>query len=103
MLSLSRDKTNLNDLINEDWINTLLKLSGLQKPEKILEQRNIPPDYDIIIEALKCLCNLVFNSHTVQRISIKNGTLEGIIKRLLTYRQVLVTDHLLIFYTILVF
>lgn len=82
---LSRDKTNLNDLINEDWINTLLKLSGLQKPEKILEQRNIPPDYDIIIEALKCLCNLVFNSHTVQRISIKNGTLEGIIKRLLTY------------------
>lgn len=76
----------MNELITEERINILLKLSGLQKPEKILEKKIIAPDYDIIIEALKCLCNLVFNSSAAQKICCRNGTLEGIIKRLLTYR-----------------
>lgn len=36
----------------------------------------------VIVEALKCLCNLAYNSTKVQAICSNNGTLDGIIRRL---------------------
>lgn len=45
------------------------------------------PSDNIIIESLKCLCNLVFNSKAVQDLCQKNCMNEGIICRLRTYRE----------------
>lgn len=36
----------------------------------------------VIVEALKCLCNLAYNCSKVQSICSCNGTLDGIIRRL---------------------
>lgn len=70
-------------MICDKWMNILLYHSDLkEQPEQIY----VSPNYNVIIEGLKCLCNLVFNSPVASTIASKNGTLEGIMKRVLTYR-----------------
>lgn len=71
----------MDDIVEEKWIDKLLHLSGLKHIDT--EQNN---DNIIVIEALKGLCNLVFNSKVVQVICAKNEMVESITKRLLTYR-----------------
>lgn len=39
------------------------------------------------IEALKCLCNLVFQSTSCQEIFLRNAAVEGIVNRLKTYKD----------------
>lgn len=38
-------------------------------------------------EAMKCLCNIIFNSPHAQALISKNHSLEGILKRLQTYKD----------------
>lgn len=87
--NFSRDKTQLDDVVCEKWINTLLELSGLYQltvadDEQLPEQT---PNNSTIVESLKCLCNLVFNSVSVQKMCTKNCMTEGIICRLRTYKE----------------
>ncbi|GLV37142.1 ric8a [Carabus blaptoides fortunei] len=81
---LSRDKTGLNEIICDNWMNILLYHSDLKEQP---EEKSVSPNYTVIIEGLKCLCNLVFNSSVASTISSQNGTLEAIMKRVLTYRD----------------
>ena len=40
-----------------------------------------------MLEALKCLCNMIFNSTCAQALCAKNHSIEGIVIRLRTYRD----------------
>ncbi|XP_065225602.1 synembryn isoform X2 [Planococcus citri] len=77
---LSRDKVNLEKCINDQRIEDLLEHAALKgtNAEKVDKFK----EHAIIVEALKCLCNMTFNSAKVQTICSTNGTLEGIIRRL---------------------
>ena len=43
--------------------------------------------FTVMVEAQKCLCNIIFNSSPAQRICSANGCVEGIVQRLKTYED----------------
>lgn len=75
---LSRDKTNLNQINNEQF-ELLLNIGNIGS-------KNIKCSSELMIEALKCLCNLVYNSTKCQEMSANTVAAEGIVKRLRTYK-----------------
>lgn len=77
---LSRDKTYLNETINADQFDTLLEMAsiGTQSQRHPTETQT---------EALKILCNLVFQSKKCQELCLKNSAVEGILKRLRMYKD----------------
>lgn len=77
---LSRDKTYLNETINDEQFDCLLELAaiGVQQGQMTT---------DIQTEALKILCNLVFQSPKCQELCLKNSAVEGILRRLRTYKD----------------
>lgn len=77
---LSRDKTYLNQAITVDQFDVLLNIANIgAKNENI-------SDPAIIVEALKCLCNLVYQSTNCQMMCLKNASIDGIVRRLRTYK-----------------
>lgn len=84
---LGRDKTYLDQVIDEAQVDCLLSLADIGA--KVGETAAATPDNTsepLIIEALKCLCNLVFNSTQCQEMFSKNNAAEGIIRRIRTYK-----------------
>lgn len=77
---LSRDKTYLNETINDDQFDCLLEIASIG----VQNQQHAP---DIQTEALKILCNLVFQSPKCQELCLKNSAVEGILKRLRTCKD----------------
>lgn len=77
---LSREKSHLNQTITNEQIDCLLNIANIG-------QNNIETTATVSAEALKALCNLVFQSTKCQELCLTNATLEGIIKRLRTYRE----------------
>ncbi|XP_020285190.1 synembryn [Pseudomyrmex gracilis] len=78
---LSRDKTNLNELVTDDAINIILQNAGLTK---ICEGDQI--SYTIVTtESLKLLCNLLFNSVKIQQSKILISCLPHLIDRIKNY------------------
>jgi Guanine nucleotide exchange factor synembryn len=78
---LTRDKTYLNETINEDQFDCLLDAASIGA-ENVQHRPN-----DIQTESLKILCNLVFQSPKCQELCLKNSAVEGILKRLRTYKD----------------
>lgn len=76
---LSREKSYLNQIISSEQIDSLLNIANIGS-------HNIAVSSSISVEALKCLCNLVFQSTKCQEMCLKNASIEGIVKRLRTYR-----------------
>ena len=87
---LSRDKTYLNETINEEQFDCLLNIANIGMFNQQME-------CEVQIEALKILCNLVFQSPKCQESCLKNSAVEGIVKRLRTYKWVL---HFLLIFTL---
>jgi Guanine nucleotide exchange factor synembryn len=87
---LTRDKTYLNETINEDQFEVLLDaaLIGTHYHESSNEVQT---------EALKILCNLVFQSPKCQELCLKNTAVEGILKRLRTWKDQYVDYHIKFF------
>ncbi|KAK2175329.1 hypothetical protein NP493_722g02070 [Ridgeia piscesae] len=84
---ISRDKSGLDTLMTTDLLATLVQHSGLgsySKGEVITKQEGDP---SVMLEAQKCLCNIIFNSPAAQRVCSGNGCVEGIIQRLKTYKD----------------
>lgn len=86
---LSRDKTHLEVLTSEHTMNSLVHHTGLemyaqQHSDSVTIQEG---DYTVMVEAQKCLCNLIFNSQVAQRVCCTNGCIEGIVQRLKTYKD----------------
>lgn len=78
---LSRDKTHVNQAITAEQFDTLLNIANIGK-----QNENIS-DPTIIVEALKCLCNLVYQSTNCQMMCLKNAAIDGIVRRLRTYKD----------------
>ncbi|CAE1329538.1 Synembryn-A [Acanthosepion pharaonis] len=85
----SRDKNNLDMLVTDDNLKLLMKHAWLQHFAK--ESNEIATiqdgDTDVIVEAQKCLSNLIYNSQNAQRSCSMNGCVEGIVQRLKTYKD----------------
>lgn len=79
---LSRDKTHLNQSITVDQFDSLLNIANIGS-----HNENIS-DPAIVVEALKCLCNLVYQSTSCQMMCLKNASIDGIVRRLRTYKYV---------------
>lgn len=77
---LSRDKTYLNQTITNEQFDSLLNIANIGNHNVNVK------DTAISVEALKCLCNLVFQSTNCQTMCLKNAAIEGIVKRLRTYK-----------------
>jgi Guanine nucleotide exchange factor synembryn len=78
---LSRDKSYLNETINEHQFEVLLNIANIGA-------NNLNLDVAVQSEALKCLCNLVFQSQRCQEYCLKNACVDGIVRRLRTYKDV---------------
>lgn len=83
---LSREKSGLEIISTESTIKTLLNHAGLITPSNEVNSGTIQ-DFVVIVEAQKCLCNIIFNNSTAQRICSTNCCIEGIIHRLKTYKD----------------
>nr|XP_034185671.1 synembryn [Osmia lignaria] len=77
---LSRDKTDLNYLITNERINIILENAALKDTDVDQVSYN-----NVIIEALKLLCNLIFNSTKVLQILPNTSCLPCLIKRMIKY------------------
>ncbi|XP_003220938.2 synembryn-B [Anolis carolinensis] len=65
---LSRDKQVLVPVTTKKNMQILMKLAKLDSLEDPLEDMT---DFPVIVEALKCLCNIVFNSPAAQKLSLE--------------------------------
>lgn len=85
----SRDKNNLDILVTDDNLKLLMKHAWLQYfANESNEIETIQDgDTDVIVEAQKCLSNLIFSSQNAQRSCSMNGCVEGIVQRLKTYKD----------------
>ncbi|XP_032671271.1 synembryn [Odontomachus brunneus] len=78
---LSRDKTNLDDLITDNAIKIILLNAGLTK---ICDEEQI--SYTVVmIESLKLLCNLLFNSIRMQQSKVLISSLPYLMDRVRNY------------------
>lgn len=93
-LCFSRDKEYLDDIMDEARIDKLLVRSDLKSVEV---NNDVKTSDEVQLEALKCLCNLVYNSKAVQIICETNELLENIFKRLVQYRDLEYLDEIKFF------
>ncbi|XP_055947522.1 synembryn-A-like isoform X2 [Argiope bruennichi] len=85
---LGRDKVNLDQLFTRENLGTLVNLAGLvAEEEEIANHCTSVSDPRVIIEAQKCLCNLIYNCSLAQKTCSNNGCVEGILLRLRTYKD----------------
>lgn len=80
---LTRDEESIHtNQIVEDF-NCLLKLADLTPLKQMVSTPQDPNSTETVMEALKCLCNIVFLSTTCRQICLKNGAIDGILKRVI--------------------
>uniref|UniRef100_A0A674HLA3 Synembryn n=1 Tax=Taeniopygia guttata TaxID=59729 RepID=A0A674HLA3_TAEGU len=65
---LSRDKKVLVPVTTKRNMQILMKLAKLDTVEDPLERVS---EFPVIVEALKCLCNIIFNSSVAQKLSLE--------------------------------
>lgn len=85
---MTRDSKSLDVLFTADRIETMLHLANLVGEEEAY-MTNSSKDFDsrIVIEAQKCLCNLIYNNQVIQRLSCHNSTIDGIMLRMKMYKE----------------
>lgn len=85
---VSRDSKNLDELFTPDRIETLLHLANLVGEDEAYMTDNCK-DFDgqVVVEAQKCLCNLIYNNSTIQRMCCHNSTIDGIMLRMRMYKD----------------
>lgn len=79
---LSRDKTYLNETVQEQQLECLLGLAGIGG-----EACQCRASEEVQVEALKCLSNLIFQSSKCQQLCLNNSSTEGIMRRIKTYKD----------------
>ncbi|NXS93882.1 RIC8B protein, partial [Jacana jacana] len=65
---LSRDKKVLVPVTTKRNMQILMRLAKLDAAEEPLERVS---EFPVIVEALKCLCNIIFNSAVAQKLSLE--------------------------------
>ncbi|KAH9640615.1 hypothetical protein HF086_000559 [Spodoptera exigua] len=97
---LSRDKTDLENLICEKWITTLIERAGLYNFEALDEEAMVPLEVmekDVAVEALKCLCNLTFNSEVARALCAHTSIAQGLVARLRIYKDMPFKEEIMLF------
>ncbi|KAK8382867.1 hypothetical protein O3P69_011428 [Scylla paramamosain] len=84
---LSRDKSSLHRVVSKDRLSIIVHMAGLVSEEEALQRLNQQINYDVVIEAQKCLSNLVYNSTFIQRMCCVNSCIPGLMCRLKTFRD----------------
>jgi hypothetical protein len=85
---ISREKTGLDTVSTEKALKILIGHAGLDTSYLCDDNGSVTiQDVFVIVEAQKCLCNIIFNSIDAQRICSFNGCIEGIVQRLKTYKD----------------
>ncbi|XP_066557094.1 chaperone Ric-8A isoform X2 [Amia ocellicauda] len=77
---LSRDKSCLGPFSSREAIQTLSRHAGIEHSEASVTPEL--PDVDVIVEALKCLCNIVFNSPAGQEVGAQLRLIVGLTERI---------------------
>lgn len=77
---LSRDRAHVNQT-TETQFDTLLRIADLGEQAQSPERR--VPDA-VAADALRCMCNLVYQSESCQAMCLKNTAIAGIVRRLRT-------------------
>ncbi|XP_064416543.1 synembryn-A isoform X2 [Latimeria chalumnae] len=89
---LSRDKFGLPPFITKEAMRTLARHAGIHRSEggegegEVLQQWDTP-DSERVVEALKCLCNIVYNSLVAQDAAVELRLVEGLVERLKLYNE----------------
>lgn len=81
---LSRDKKSLAPFVTRQAMQVLIRHAGLGQGEGVTPEI---PDLEVIVEALKCLCNIVFNSEAAQEAGAELQLIMGLAKRLKQCRE----------------
>ncbi|XP_067855307.1 synembryn-B [Heptranchias perlo] len=81
---LSRDKKILAPVTTRPGMLVLIRLAGLEYTQSSMQEMS---DFGVIVEALKCLCNIVFNSETAQQLSVDFKLAVGVCERLKMHRD----------------
>eukprot|EP00095_Tigriopus_kingsejongensis_P003037 maker-scaffold1070_size64748-snap-gene-0.14 protein:Tk03037 transcript:maker-scaffold1070_size64748-snap-gene-0.14-mRNA-1 annotation:"synembryn" len=92
---LSREKTHLDDLIDESTINQLLKFTGIAPDlmRKAMNDQTSP----VIAEAQRCLHNLLLQSGVARAFCAKNETLPGVMNLVNSSRDLGIPPSMLMF------
>ncbi|XP_074854070.1 chaperone Ric-8A [Carettochelys insculpta] len=81
---LSRDKNCLDPFTTRESLQTLARHAGIDYSEELIRE---VPDLDVILEALKCLCNIVFSSPTAQELTAEARLVVGLTERIKLYNE----------------
>ncbi|KFV58933.1 Synembryn-A, partial [Tyto alba] len=71
---LSRDKYCLEPFTTREGLKTLSRHAGIDYSEELIRE---VPDLDVILESLKCLCNIVFSSPRAQELTAEARLVGG--------------------------
>lgn len=94
----SRDKCEVENLICEKWMITLIEKAGLYNfIDASVEAKEHLPNKDIAVEALKCLCNVAFNSEVARALCAHTSIAEGLVARLRSYSEIPYKEDIILF------
>lgn len=88
-LIYSRDKKDLDIIITDERLNIILLKADLAAPV-------LPPYTETTLEAVKLLCNLIYNSPSVQIQITKTDCLKNLVTRISNYDPT-VTNNIMLF------
>lgn len=81
---LSRDKHCLDPFTTKEGLKTLSRHAGIDYSEELIRE---VPDLDVILESLKCLCNIVFSSAMAQELTAEGRLVVGLARRIKLYNE----------------
>ncbi|NWT58071.1 RIC8A protein, partial [Erythrocercus mccallii] len=81
---LSRDKHCLDPFTTKEGLKTLSRHAGIDYSEELIRE---VPDLDVILESLKCLCNIVFSSAMAQELMAEGRLVVGLARRIKLYNE----------------
>nr|XP_033784627.1 synembryn-A isoform X1 [Geotrypetes seraphini]XP_033784628.1 synembryn-A isoform X1 [Geotrypetes seraphini] len=81
---LSRDKLCLDPFTTMAGLQTLAQHAGIEYSETFIRE---VPDLDVTVEALKCLCNIIFSSEKAQQLSAEARLVAGLTERIKLYAE----------------
>lgn len=81
---LSRDKHCLEPFATKEGLRTLSRHAGIDYCEELIRE---VPDLDVILESLKCLCNVVFSSPRAQELTAEARLVVGLAERIKLYNE----------------
>lgn len=87
-------------MVCEKWVTTLIERAGLYNFEGLDDESMIPLDLiekDVAVEALKCLCNLTFNSEVARALCAHTSIAQGLVARIRIYKDIPFKEDIMLF------